>query len=145
PTTSATLSAAAAFAYAARIYGARSEAEFMTLANDLEARAIAAWSWADANPNVTYYNNDESRQEGSGGLAAGQQEVDDDSRLALKVEAAAYLFERTGEAAYRDFFDANYASVTPTYLSHWQVDRHEAALDYAAQPGATPAVAQAVR
>lgn len=145
PTTSATLSSAAAFAYAARIFGARTEPEFVTLAADLKARAITAWQWADANPSVTYYNNDDSKQEGSAGLAAGQQEVDDDSRMALKVEAAAYLFQQTGEAAYRDFFDANYADVTPTYLSHWQVDRHEAALDYAAQSGATPAVASAIR
>jgi endoglucanase len=145
PSTSATLSAAAAFAYAARIFGARTEPDFVALAADLKARAVSAWQWADSNPDVTYFNNDDSKQEGSAGLAAGQQEIDDDGRLALKVEAAAYLFQQTGEAAYRDFFDANYADVTPTYLSHWQVDRHEAALDYAAQTGATPAVAEAIR
>lgn len=145
PTTAATLAGAAAFAYAARVFGGRSEPGFADLADDLKARAVQAWQWADANPDVTYYNNDDSKQEGSQGLAAGQQEVDDQGRLAFKVEAAAYLFQQTGEAVYRDFFDANYASVTPTYLSHWEVDRHEAALDYAAQPGATPSVATAIK
>jgi endoglucanase len=145
PSTAATLSGAAAFAYAARIFGARSEAAFVDLAADLRARAVRAWEWADANPAVTYYNNDESKQEGSEGLAAGQQEVDDSSRLALKVEAAAYLFQQTDDATYRDFFDANYITVTPNYLSHWQVDRHEAVLDYASQPGATPSVAEDIR
>lgn len=145
PTTAATLAGAAAFAYSARILSARTEDWAAALVSDLEARAARAWTWADANPDVTYYNNDESQQEGSQGLAAGQQEVDDEGRLAFKVEAAAYLFERTGDTAYRDFFDANYADVTPTYLSHWQVDRHEAALDYAALPDATPAVAEAIR
>lgn len=145
PTTAATLSGAAAFAYAARIFSARTEPAFVQLASELQERAVRAWQWADANPAVTYYNNDESKQEGSANLAAGQQEVDDDTRLALKVEAAAYLFERTGEAVYRDFVDANYKTATPNYLSHWQVDRHEAVLDYAAQTGATPAVAQDIR
>lgn len=145
PTTSATLSGAAAFAYAARIFGARTEPDLIALAADLKSRAASAWQWAEANPSVTYFNNDDSKQEGSAGLAAGQQEVDDDSRLALKVEAAAYLFQQTAEPSYREFFDANYADVTPTYLSHWQVDRHEAALDYAAQSGATPAVAAAIK
>lgn len=143
--TSATLSGAAAFAYAARVFGARTEPAFVDLAADLKGRAIKAWQWADANPAVTYYNNDESKQEGSQGLAAGQQEVDDESRLAFKVEAAAYLLQQTGETSYRDFFDANYAEVTPSYLSHWQVDRHEALLDYATQTEATPSVAEAIR
>ena len=144
-TTSATLASAAAFAYAARIFAGRAEPGLADKAAVLKDRAIRAWQWAEANPEVTYYNNDESKQEGSQGLAAGQQEVDEDGRLAFKVEAAAYLFEQTGDVAYQQFFDANYADVTPTYLSHWQVDRHEAALDYAQLPSATPAVAQAIK
>jgi hypothetical protein len=145
PTTAATLSGAAAFAYAARIFSTRTEEWAAALATDFRERAANAWVWADANPDVTYFNNDEAQQEGSGGLAAGQQEIDDDGRLALKVEAAAYLFQQTDDATYRDFFDANYADVTPTYLTHWQVDRHEAALDYAALPNATADVAAAIR
>lgn len=144
-TTAATLSGALAFAYSARILSARDEEWAGVLASELRERAARAWQWADANPDVTYFNNDESKQEGSSGLAAGQQEVDDDGRLALKVEAAVYLFQQTNETAYREFIDANWEKVTPNYLSHWQVDRHEAALDYAAHADATPAVASAIR
>lgn len=145
PTTSATLASAAAFAYAARVFGARAESGFKELAADYLGRAIKAWQFAAANPAVIYFNNDESKQPGSQGLGAGQQEIDDAGRLAWKVEAAAYLFERTAEPAYRDFFDQNYSSTVPSYgLSHWEVERHEAALDYASQSGATPAVASAI-
>lgn len=145
PTTAATLASAAAFAYAARVFGARSEPDFAELAEDYRARAQRAWAFASANPSLTYFNNDEGKQPGSRGLAAGQQEVDDAARRAWKVEAAAYLFEQTGEASYREFFDQNYAATLPTYgLSHWQVDRHEAVLDYAAQSGATPDVVSAI-
>ncbi|HET9955232.1 MAG TPA: glycoside hydrolase family 9 protein, partial [Polyangiaceae bacterium] len=90
-------------------------------------------------------NNDDAKQPGSKGLAAGQQEVDDKGRLAFKVEAAAYLFERTGEESYRDFFDKNYATVTPNYASYWEIERHEAALDYAMQKGATASVVSDIK
>jgi hypothetical protein len=145
PTTTATLAAAAAFAYAARIFDARSEPGFKELAADYLARSKKAFQFATENPSLIYFNNDESKQAGSQGLGAGQQEIDEPTRLGWKVEAAAYLFERTGEAAYRDFFDQNYVSTVPSYgLSHWEVEHHEAALDYAKQSGATPAVANAI-
>jgi hypothetical protein len=146
PTTAATLASAAAFAYAARVFAARSEAGFADLAADSLARARKAWDFASANPALTYFNNDNAKQPDSQGLGAGQQEVDDAGRLAWKVEAAAYLFERTGDAVYRDFFDQSYASTVPSYgLSHWQIEQHEAALDYAEQAGATASVASAIR
>jgi endoglucanase len=65
------------------------------------ARAVKAWTWADANPNVLYYNNDESKQTGSSGLASGDQETDDAGRLFSKFQAAIYLYEMTGDAATR--------------------------------------------
>jgi len=144
-TTSATLASAAAFAYAARIFAARTEPGFKELAADYLARAVKAWQFASENPAAIYYNNDETKQSGSQGLGAGQQEIEEPARLGWKVEAAAYLFERTGEAVYRDFFDQNYLTTVPNYgLSHWEVERHEAALDYATQSAATAAVASAI-
>jgi endoglucanase len=145
PTTAATSAGAAAFAYAARVFGAQADPSLQELAIDLRSRALLAWEFAAANPALTYFNNDDAKQPDSAGLAAGQQEVDDDTRLAWNVEAASYLFQQTGEARFADFFDQNYQAVTPTYLSHWQVDRHEAALDYAAQAGANAAVAAVIR
>lgn len=145
PTTSATLSSAAAFAYAARVFAGRPEPGLAAAAADYLARAKRAWDFAATHPNLVYFNNDENAQPGSGGLAAGQQEVDDGGRLAWKVEAASYLFEHTGEEKYRTFFDENYEKTVPVGASHWEIDRHEIVLDYAAQKAATPSVAAAIR
>jgi hypothetical protein len=92
---------AAAFAYAAKIYSARSEADLRAYGADLATRAKRAWDWATANPSVLYYNNDDERQPGSGGLASGQQEMDDAERLFAKFEAAVYLYELTHDANYK--------------------------------------------
>ncbi|HET9955079.1 MAG TPA: glycoside hydrolase family 9 protein, partial [Polyangiaceae bacterium] len=57
PTTAATLAGAAAFAYAARVFSARSEASLKQAAEDYVARAKKAWTFADGNPSLTYFNN----------------------------------------------------------------------------------------
>jgi hypothetical protein len=98
---------AAAFAYAAKIYSARSEADLRAYGNDLATRAKRAWDWATVNPSVLYYNNDNTKQPGSGGLAAGQQEMDDADRLFAKFEAAVYLYELTGDRGYKEFVERN--------------------------------------
>ena len=75
-TTSATLMGAAAFAYASKIFAARPEQALKLYGSDLAKRARAAWAWADANPDVLYYNNDEVEAagiEGAGGRAAGNE------------------------------------------------------------------------
>jgi hypothetical protein len=88
PTTAATLMGVAAFAYAAKIYSARSVADLRVYSADLATRAKRGWDWATANPSVLYYNNDDAKQPGSRGLASGQQEMDDAQRLFAKFEAA---------------------------------------------------------
>ena len=94
PTTNASLRSAAAFAYAAVVLGAQSAAELEELATEYAERAERAWEWAASNPAVAYYNNDDQRQPGSGGLAAGQQEVDDAGRLRSRVEAGEQEVQR---------------------------------------------------
>lgn len=146
PTTNATLTTASAFAYAAKVFGAQSEAELQERTSDWIERAERAWQWAEANPAVTYFNNDESRQPGSGGLGAGQQEVDDARRAFSRVEAAVYLFEVTGDEGYREIVDAEYATVIPDWgPSQWHVIEQETLLYYAALPDATPSVVSAIR
>jgi endoglucanase len=144
-TTAASLMGAAAFAYAAKIYSARSEADLQGYAHDLGARALRAWDWAAANPSVLYYNNDDTRQPGSRGLAAGQQEMDDPLRLFAKFEAAIYLYELTGDAGFRGFVESNYKSIVasdgPTL---WETDKQEAILYYTRLPGATAQVKAAI-
>jgi hypothetical protein len=144
-TTNASLTTAATFAYASKIYGARSEATLKTYAADLSARAVKAWNWAVANPSVTYYNNDDGKQPGSKDLASGQQETDDAGRLFSKFEAAVYLYEMTGEAAYKTFADANYASIVPSWgPSQWDADKQEAVLYYSHLSGVSSSVSNAI-
>jgi hypothetical protein len=146
PTTSATLMGAAAFAYASKFFASRPEPDLERFGNDLKKRATAAWAWATAHPNVLYYNNDDSKQPGSKGLAAGQQEMSETERLRAQFEAATYLFEMTGEAQFKGFADAHYEAVLPPWgLSMWEVDALESLLYYARLPDATPEVAKSIR
>ncbi len=141
PTTNASLATAGAFAYASKIFGARGEAE---LAGDLLQRAVDAYSWANANPDVTFRNNDSG--EGTSGLAAGQQEVDDQGRVLSKLEAAIYLFEQTGDASYRDFVDGIYADIIPSWgPNQWMTTEQEALLYYASLAEATASVASDIQ
>jgi endoglucanase len=146
PTTSATLMGAAAFAYASRFFASRPEPDLKQYGDDLRKRATAAWSWATANPHVLYYNNDDSKQPGSKGLASGQQEMSEADRLRAQFEAATYLFEMTGEAQFRSFADAHYGELLPPWgPSMWEVDALESLLYYARLPDATPEVAKSIR
>jgi len=134
-TTAASLMGAAAFAYAAEIYSARSQADLRKYGYDLATRARRAWDWAAANPRVLYYNNDETKQPGSRGLAAGQQEMDDGQRLLAKFEAAVYLYQLTSEVSYKDFIESNYTAIIASDgATRWDADRQEALLYYTRLP-----------
>jgi hypothetical protein len=137
---------AAAYAYASKFYASRPEPDLKRYGDDLKKRATAAWTWATANPDVLYYNNDESKQPGSKGLAAGQQEMSATDRLRAQFEASTYLFEMTGDAQFKWFADAYYGALLPPWgPSMWEVDALESALYYARLPGATPEVAKSIR
>ena len=145
--TSATLATAAAFAAGARILKLPNNAALNTAAADLLARAKTAWTWAVANPNVQFKNNDSAS--GSSGIGSGQQETDDYGRLAYKLDAAAQLFAVTGDATYKTFFDASYNQLHlisySNYVSPWDGPGQDAALDYADAAGATAATVTAIR
>lgn len=145
PTTNASLMAAAMFAYASKVYGARSESTLKTFAADLKSRAVKAWTWADANPNVLYHNNDDSKQAGSGGLASGNQEVDDASRLISKFNAAVHLYEITGESSYKTFAESNWTKVLgaagPT---EWDMEKADEAVYFAQVDGVSSSVSSAI-
>ena len=98
PNTSGTLNSAAAFALASKVYRS---VGMKTYADSLESSAIRAWDWAIENPNVIYNNNSGN----TAGLAAGNQETDDYGRFMAKMEAAAFLYEITGEQQYKTFLD----------------------------------------
>jgi len=144
--TSATLATVAAYAHGAKVYGALNTPAYNAYAADLEARAERAWNWANANPNVLFYNN--SAEHGTTGLGAGQQETDDTGRARLRLVAAIYLYALTGDAAYRSYVDSHYTEVP--MMSSWWLSPYDAGstrplLYYASLSGATASVAQAIR
>ncbi|MEM7728675.1 MAG: glycoside hydrolase family 9 protein [Pseudomonadota bacterium] len=102
--TSATLTAAGAFAHAAQILS--SQPDMAERASQLRSRALRAWDWAEANPEVQFHNNSEAH--GTDDLGAGQQEVGSDRLLRKRVVAAAYLFMLTGEERFCQVVDRLY-------------------------------------
>jgi endoglucanase len=144
-TTAASSMGAAAFAYAAKIYSARSEADLRAYGAGLATRATRAWDWATANPSVLYYNNDDTKQPGSRGLAGGQQEMDDAQRLFAKFEAAVYLYELTHDASYKGFVESHYTSIVASYgPTQWDADRQEVLLYYTRLPDISAQVKSAI-
>ena len=140
PSTSATLSGASAFAFGATVFGELGGAHTAHAA-ELATRAERAWQFADANPALTFRNNDAAN--GSEGLGAGQQEVDDAGRRNKKIVAACHLFELTGAAQYKSYFEQNYSQtgfISTGYTYGWEEFLQEALLHYTTLPGATQAV-----
>jgi hypothetical protein len=146
PNTSATLATAAAFAYGALVL-ADKKSELAVYAEQLTSRAEQAWSWAVANPNVIFKNNDQAS--GSSGLGSGQQETDDYGRTAFKLDAAVQLFRLTGGTEYQAFVNENYQQAHlvsyGNYVSEWDVGLQDALLEYSEAEGVDPSVAAAIR
>ncbi len=138
--TSATLTSAGAFALGSKILAGLDNPELNAYAADLKTRAENAWTWAVANPNVTFRNNEGA----SAGLGAGQQEVDDAGRATKKTTAAIYLFAATGSATYRSHVDANATNAT-SWVDVWNEPEVTAWLYYASLPDATSAVASSLK
>ena len=147
--TSASLSGAAAFAYGAMAWKALgtslNKPELTTYATDLQSRAVKAFTWATANPAVTFKNTEHN-------LGGGEQELDASKLPALKLLAAVYLFAATGDATYKTFFDANYTSSMDfsgsqlgSYVGPWDNYYYDAALTYATLSGATASVARDIK
>jgi endoglucanase len=98
PSTSATYSAAASFAYCAKILARFPQ--FKAYAADLKVRAKRAWDWAEAHPDVTFFNKNPAY--GDQTLGGGEQEVTPEGRALRAMTAAIYLFDLTGDKAYED-------------------------------------------
>jgi endoglucanase len=96
--TSATLSAAGTFAYAALVFGNSPAPAHTAYAARLKNAALAAWKWSEANPDAIFFNND--ARTASEGLGAGQQEVGPEFRRAKRFAAATYLEALTGDARF---------------------------------------------
>jgi endoglucanase len=144
--TSGTLASAAAFASGARVFAKLSDAAFTTLATDLASRADKAFTWAEANPAVTFKNNDSAS--GTSGLAAGQQEVDAAGLVAYRIKAAVGLFRLTGSSTYSAIVDDLYPQmglIKWSFAYPFEVDHQDMLLYYADAAGATTAVRDDIR
>ncbi len=107
--TSATVTSAGAFAMAAKVFG--DNRELKSHKKRYSDRAIKAWRWAEANPNVKFYNND--KDQGSLGLAAGQQEVDEARLRKKQLIASVHLYALTHDMSFRTGVEKLYAQVRP--------------------------------
>ena len=134
--TSAALTSAAVLALAAIQFNSVGQT---TYAATLQSAAVNAYTWAVANPSVSFNN--------TGLLAAGEQELSVYDLAARKVGAAIYLYALTGNASYKTFVDANYTTV---HLVAWgfaypfEGPEQDALLYYTKIPGATPSVRTAI-
>lgn len=143
PTTSATQNTASAFAIASVVFRSLGDTAY---AEQLLEAAIRAWDWSEDHPNVLFYNNDAAH--GSAGIGAGQQEEDDYTRAMGRLEAACYLFEASGEAVYRAYFDANYQTAHLfewTFAYPFETNTQEVLLRYTSIPDASVGVVQAIK
>ena len=117
--TSASYGSAGAFAMAADVF--TKIPKYRKDAVRYKSRALRAWKWADANPNVTFKNNDAEYD--SEGLAAGQQEVEGE-RLQKKIlMSAIYMFKITGQRKYARQVEEFYNQLKP--ITPWAVDGFE--------------------
>jgi hypothetical protein len=106
-------------------------------ASALATRAQNAWTWASANPAVTFDNQ-------ANGVGTREQEVSAAGRLSLEVQAATMLFELSpSTTAYRDVVDANYTALQ-TALDPYAIEPVDTLLEYTKLPGATSATVSSI-
>jgi len=96
--TTATATGAMAFALGSRIL--QNYPYYASYAATLQSAAVSAWGYLQANPAPVTYN--------ATGIDNFNQNASGDAQL--RVGAAAELFALTGNAAYQNYFDANYNS-----------------------------------
>ncbi len=130
-TTAATLTSSSTFALASIQFSSIGQLNYALI---LKNAAIAAYTWAEANPGVTFYN--------SGVIGAGEQETDAYGVAARKFSSAVFLYTLTSDAQYRIYVDANYQDLHLlqwTYAYPFEGNEQDALLYYTKIPGATPA------
>lgn len=108
-TTSAAITLAATFAFAAKQFKKIDNPTAQSYATLLRSKAIQAWAWADANPTITYYNSNNN-------LASGEQEMDNYDRSMRKLTAAVYLYSLTDSTVFKSYVESNYNN---SHLMQW--------------------------
>lgn len=140
PSTSATYSAAAAFAMGSKIFASLDIPELNNYSQNLLKAARAAWQWAETNPEVTFAN--------TGLLAAGEQEVDDYGRRVKRLMAAIYLYAATDDGTFNSVVEGAYSSINMFAWQHvyvFEADIQHALLYYSQLPGVSESVSGGIR
>jgi hypothetical protein len=136
--TTATLTTAGNLAQAVRAYQTAGMTDY---ANTLSNAAVAAYNWAVANPSVVFTNT---------GFSSANPEVGDYAydRDSLRLRAAIFLYEMTGQSAYRTYVESNYANIHAlqwTWWGQYEMPVQDALLHFTTLPGVTPSVITAIR
>lgn len=142
--TSATVTAAGAFAMAAQVF--RTQPKLAAFADSYQDRGLRAWAWADENPHARFYNNDEDQ--GTGGLGAGQQEVDEDRLNKKRLIAVAQIFMATGDERFCKMAERLYRQVggiKSDTANGFEGDLGFTMLRFAAAPGVPKRLSQRIR
>ncbi len=141
--TSATLNTAAALAVSSKVFRMNGMSGY---ADKLLDASVRAWNWAEANPDVLFNNNDPRYH--SQGLGAGRMEIRDYGRKMVKLEAACFLFEASGDEAYREYFDQHYSEaqmLTSHEVSPFESTDQETLLYYTTLENGTKAVQDSIK
>ncbi len=100
-TTAASYSTASMMAAAAVQIGKINNTVAQNFATMLQTKAIDAYNWAVANPNLIYNN--------AGIIAAGEQQLDAYGTDMRRLQAAIYLYQLTDDNTYKTYVESNYA------------------------------------
>jgi endoglucanase len=136
-TTSASFTSAAIFALAAIQFNNAGQTAYATT---LKTAAINAYSWATANPNITFPN--------AGVIAAGEQEIGAYEISSRQFAAAVYLYGLTNTASYKTYVDANYGAlhlILWAFAYPFETTQQDALLYYASLATATSTVSTAIK
>ena len=141
PTASATISACAVFAHAALVYEGEDDPSSQAFGMQMRDAALAAWGWLEANPSAIPSNYDNA-----GFLTPAVEDSPYEQEMNM-LGAAAFLYELTGDTAYRDWVDTHYLDAHLFqwgYVMAWEETAQRGLLRYARNPQATPDVAAAI-
>ncbi|WP_345258257.1 glycoside hydrolase family 9 protein [Flaviaesturariibacter amylovorans] len=137
--TSATISGAAVFALASIAYRSLGTASAIVYADDLLLRAQDAYARASSVTNgfTTGFELACDNQV----IKAGDADITEKQQKNLVFAAAVYLYEATGNTAYKTYIDAHYTGTYPFTDFYWgpyYPATHSALLRYASLPTTEP-------
>lgn len=141
--TSCTWNTAGTYAYASKVFKNLGED---ALAAECATAAEQAWTWAEANPDVVWRNNDAAYN--SSGIGSGQQETNDYGRFCYRMRAAMHLFEITGTPSYKTYFESNYTGfhmIAWPYVYPYETREQQTLLYYTNVVGATSTVVNNIK